>query len=398
MFSTRFLILFLFLAFSLPVFSQTKQEIQKKQAKVEKEIAFLNKLQANVKNDQSATMEKLSFIDEKIKKVKELMSFLTDEIDLLESDIRENKQRQSKLAADRQKLLDLYAKLVYETWKRKNNRLDKLAFIFSSTDFAQAYARYRYFEQIQDYSKQQIRFIARSNDSLRVVNSNLSELLSQKNDVQSRLSSQNSQLIAEMNQANALVAQLKKKQKEIDEKLKAEMKSREKYEIAIRKLVDNQVAKPGSNNSTYKLTPEQQLISNDFVKNKGHLPWPVVEGIVSEHHGRNISPFASSVEKVNSGITITTSGHAEVLAVFGGMVLEIKPVDGKNIFVAILHGDFLTLYDNLIELYVRVGETVTAKQRIGKLVMSKSGNSSFNFQIWKKGAKEPFDPELWLAK
>jgi septal ring factor EnvC (AmiA/AmiB activator) len=396
MYIYRFSISIVFFLFSLPVFSQSIEEIKKKQEQVEKEINYLNRLLTNTKNDQSTTLERLSIIDEKIRKGKELIASLNGEIELLEYFASNNEKKRTKLTADRRRMLDLYAKLVYETWKRKDNQLDKIAFIFSSENFAQAYARYHYFEQIQDYSKRQLRVIKQTNDSLRVVNKRLTDLLAQKNHAQTRLSLQNNQLLAEMKQANTLVAELNKKQQELNKKLAAEIKNREKYKKELQKLIDNQIKKSGSNTSQYKLTPEQKLISDDFVKNKGHLPWPVAEGFVSERYGKNTSSSSKYVVVENSGITITTSGGAEVRSVFGGVVVETMFYPGKNNIILIRHGDFFTLYDNMVELYVQLGETVKVKQRIGRLAREKSGNSIFNFQIWKN--KDTVDPQLWLAK
>jgi septal ring factor EnvC (AmiA/AmiB activator) len=398
MFFTRVLILFFSLVFSLPTFSQSITEVRKKQEQTEKEINFLNKLLGDIKNDYSVSLEKLSIINEKIKKGKELISSLTDEINLLEHSIRENKNRQSKLAAEKQKMLDLYAGLVYETWKRRNHRLNKLAFIFSSVDFAQAYARYRYFEQIQDHSKRQINSIAQADDSLRLVNNRLSELLQQQNNTQHRISLQNSQLIVEVNQANNLVGQLKKRQKEIDKKLKIEIENRNRYKLEVQRLMDSEKKKSTNKNNQFKLTPEEQLISDDFVKNKGRLPWPVAEGVVSIPYGENISMYSKEVVEINDGITITTSAGIEVMAVFDGVVEEMGFVSGKNNNIIINHGTFWTLYDNLVEFYVAKGEKVKTRQKIGRLAKGESGNSTINFRVLTFPLGKPVDPLPWLAK
>lgn len=42
---------------------------------------------------------------------------------------------------------------------KKRNKTDKLMFIFSSADFNQAYNRFKYFQQIQEYSKRQLHMI-----------------------------------------------------------------------------------------------------------------------------------------------------------------------------------------------------------------------------------------------
>jgi septal ring factor EnvC (AmiA/AmiB activator) len=408
MFTARFILFFFFFSSSsLFLFSQSIEninksieDIQKKQDKTKKEINYLNTLLKNAQNNQSETLEKLAIIDEKINRGKELVSSLTEEIDLLEYSIRDNEKEQSTLNSSRRKTLDLYSKLVYETWKKKNHQMDKIAFILSSADFSQAYARYRYFEQIQDYSKQQLRLLEKTNNALRVTKSQLVDLLSQKSDAQLRLSQQNEQLAVEMKQANNMVEQLKKKQQEINKKLSIETKNEENYRKEREKLIRKQIEISKNSVSAKKNSVESKHISDDFVKQKGRLPWPVVDGFVSEKYGNSYSLISSlkNVESKNAGVTITTSGRAEVRAVFDGVVEVAMTHAGRNIIVIIRHGErFWTIYDNLVEMYVKGGDVVKSKQKIGRLPLSKSGNSSLNFQIWNNKYTHE-NPALWLSK
>jgi septal ring factor EnvC (AmiA/AmiB activator) len=387
----RFFFLSVLLFFFSSVFSQESiDDIKKKQEKTKKEIAYLNTLLKNAQHNQSEISERLLIMNEKIKNIKELSSSLTTEIDFLEYLIDGNRKRQSKLNSDRRKVLDLYAKLVYETWKRKNDQMDRITFIISSTDFSQAYMRYRYFEQIQDYSKQQLSLVKQTNDSLQVINNRLADLLLQKNDAQTALFQQNNQLSLEMNQANSMAEQLKKEQQNINEKLKIKIRNEEKYRAEIEKLIREKI-------SSSKSDSGKKLILDNFVKSKGNLPWPVAKGFISEKYGINYQSSLKDVKMKNDGITITTSAKEEVMAVFAGEVMRIVLFPGKNNGVLIRHGEKCwTFYSNLVELYVKEGDIVKTKQKIGRLPMDKSGNSSFNFQVWNNGNHE--DPYLWLSK
>ena len=143
-------------------YSQSIEAIKKKNEKTEKEIAYLNKLLDNARNDQSATIQKITIINQKIEKGKEMIQSLTKEMDYIESRINDNEHVKSNLEADKKQMLDFYAKMVYETWKKRNTS-DKLVYIFSASSFSQAYARYKYFEQVQDYSKRQLKQIEQTN-------------------------------------------------------------------------------------------------------------------------------------------------------------------------------------------------------------------------------------------
>lgn len=134
----------------------------------------------STRNNRSTTLQKLTIINQKIVKGKEIIQSLNDEVSYLEKLITDNERIKTHLESNRQKMMDFYAKMVYETWKKKNQS-DKLVFIFSSTTLMQAYARYKYFDQVQDYSKRQIELIKAANDSLTTVNNKLNLLVSEKN-------------------------------------------------------------------------------------------------------------------------------------------------------------------------------------------------------------------------
>lgn len=387
------LIVIFFFSFTFS-YSQSIDAIKKKNEKTEREIAYLNKLLENARKDKSSTIQKVSIINQKIDKGKEMIQSLMNEVNYLDGQIKKNESVKSALESDKQRMLEFYSKMVYETWKKRNES-DKLIYIFSSSSFAQAYARYKYFEQVQDYSKRQIQLIEQTNDSLTAINRELSKLIILKSETQSKITSQNNQLIREQNEANTYIADLKKKEKELLRKLNIEIKNRERFKKELEKLIAAQAKKSGSKNSTYKLTPEEKLISDDFAKNRGKLPWPVEQGFVSEKFGVNVHPVFKQVKLNNAGITITTSRNADVRAVFKGVVTEIMFIPGDNNVVIVRHGNYLTVYSNLVEIFIKKGDTVNVKQKIGKLAVSSGNNSTLNFQVWRD--KDNLDPQLWLT-
>jgi septal ring factor EnvC (AmiA/AmiB activator) len=103
------------------------------------------------------------------------------------------------------------------------------------------------------------------------------------------------------------------------------------------------------------------------------------------------------VEIENPGINIITEGDAVVHAVFEGKVSSVLILAGGNLAVLIKHGEYFSVYVNIAELKVKVGDVVKIKQEIGRATHNgKDGNPEFNFQIWK--GQDNQDPEKWLAK
>jgi murein hydrolase activator len=64
--------------------------------------------------------------------------------------------------------------------------------------------------------------------------------------------------------------------------------------------------------------------------------------------------------------------------------------------ITIRHGEYISFYTNLQEVYVKKGDVVTVKQEIGKIFTESDNKTILHFQIWKGQVKN--NPELWIAK
>lgn len=399
----KFLIWF-FVAFliSAGASGQSINDIKKEKEKSEKAISYLNKLLKESATHQSASVEKLNILQQKIVQSKKLLISLNQEVQFIQKNIQKNGRRIAELEQEKNDMLDLYAKLVYGTWK-KRNKTNKLMFIFSSADFNQAYNRFKYFQQIQEYSGRQLQLIGQVNDSLNIKNQEWKALIAQKNAVLETIDQKNRELESEQNKESQYVRELKGKEKEIRRKLQKEIESSKRLARELNKLIARQAKKSGSNSSILRLTPEEKLLADDFVKNKGKLPWPVAEGFISRKFGLilNTDPIFKDVSVFNSGIDITTSKDADVRCVFKGSVSDIFFLPGYNNVVIIRHGNYFTVYPNLKDLKIRKGDEVNTKDVIGKIVFDNEKGNILNFQVWKdnaKGEAEKLNPELWLAK
>lgn len=391
------IILFLSCIFiSQNAFTQSITNIRKEKEKSEKEIKYLNKLLGETASSKSISVEKLNILQQKIVQSKRVLSLLNSEVKFFQNRISQNESRIGELQAEKNSMLDLYAKLVYNTWK-KRNKTNKLMFICSSSDFNQAYNRYKYFQQIQEYSKRQLKLIEQVNDSLDSKNEELKKLVSERNAALNEISRKNKDLEAQQVQQNRYINDLQKKEKELRKKLEAENRKQQKLASELSKMIASQMKKSGGSSSAYKMTPQEKLVSDDFQKNRGRLPWPVAEGFVSKKFGVNRDLVHKRVEVYSTGIDITTSKNSDVRAVFQGEVTEVwLPPGYSNYVVIIRHGNYLTMYVNLVDVKVKKGQKVKTKDVIGKVGFDTEKGSVLQFEIWKN--IEKLNPELWLAK
>ena len=119
--------------------------------------------------------------------------------------------------------------------------------------------------------------------------------------------------------------------------------------------------------------------------------------------GSIVTPFGpythaevNSVRIPNDGVNIVTGKGSNVRAVFKGTVSGVATI-GESKVVIIRHGNYLSVYSNLGEVYVQKGSTVTTKQSIGK-VYCESGESTaeLHFEIRKEST--PLNPSLWISQ
>ena len=144
------------------------------------------------------------------------------------------------------------------------------------------------------------------------------------------------------------------------------------------------------------LTPEGQLISNNFKANKGRFPWPVERGAITLGYGDVPHPVYKTLTIHNSGLEITTDSGANARAVFGGEVTRVWVISPVNKAICIQHGDFFTIYQNLGAVYVNAGDKVTTKQAIGKIRTNAEGKTVIKFMISQNTTYT--NPAGWLNK
>jgi septal ring factor EnvC (AmiA/AmiB activator) len=72
-------------------------------------------------------------------------------------------------------------------------------------------------------------------------------------------------------------------------------------------------------------------------------------------------------------------------------------IPGAGKVVMVRHGEYLTVYSYLSEVYVKKGDKVSIKQPLGKLVKdSSSTDSKMHFEIWKGMTK--LNPDYWIYR
>ncbi|MCK9617217.1 MAG: peptidoglycan DD-metalloendopeptidase family protein [Lentimicrobiaceae bacterium] len=382
-----------------------KEQLQKKKAKIENEIQYTNKLLGETKKNKKVSLNQLVILNKKITKRVELISTIADELQNVEKQIQTNSSQVMRLKRELKDLKDEYAKMIYYAYKNKNF-YNRLMFIFASESVNQAYQRIKYFQQYSTYRKEQSRLIQQTQKQL---DGKIAELNSRKAAKLLLLRTnekENLQLTLEKEEQNKTLRQLTQKERKLLASLKEQESSARKLQAAIENIIaeeirkSREVAKKAGKKidpEAITYTPAEKALSGSFAANKGNLPWPSENGFISGSYGEHEHPLLKGIKIKNNGINITTHPGAKVRSVFEGTVSSVITIPNYNHVVIISHGEFLTVYSNLSEVYVSKGEKVSTKQNLGSVYTHpESRKTELHFELWK--GKTTLNPASWIAR
>jgi len=399
-------LLFIVLLMIIPVIGLSQNEraqLEEDKKKLEEDIHYTNKLLDQTKKSRQSSLNEVYILTDKINKRQELIVTIDREIYFINLQINQVNDSIEILTENLEKLKEEYASLIYFAYKNKN-LYNRMMFIFASDDFNQAYQRLKYFQQYNAYRHKQAELILETQESLREKNERLKEDKAEKEDLRVRQGNEKDQLLAEKNQKDSRVQELSKKEKELKKALKQKEKAAKELQKAIEDIIAEEIrlanerAKANADKSKgMALTPEELLISDNFMNNKGMLPWPLERGVISETFGEHPHPVLTKVKVKNNGINILTDEGAQARTVFDGEVTRVLSVPNYNNVVIVRHGEYLTVYSNLDQVLVQQGEMVTIKQAIGTVFTNPDKTKTeLHFEVWK--AKTLLNPALWIAK
>lgn len=418
---------------------RTSKEIEENKKKARKSLNQLNRLEADMREN-----------DRSIKQLQAQVDSINRGIWVLNDSIAE---LDNQLAAMRNK----YAAAVRKMQSRQGS-MSKLAFIFSSESFTQAYRRMRYLQQFSRWRARKSEEIAEVQQQLEGHRTRLSQMQDEKNHSLIQMNVAQRELTRKQKETGTLVANLKKEEKS----LRAILKEKEKEAKALDRELDRLIAeqqrkaeeeqrkreqqlaeerrkkeaaererqlaaekaekdkkkepkkddkkkqdKPSEQNqknqksqppkSDFQSADADRELTGSFESNKGRLLFPVTGKYkIVRRFGRQRHADLPYVQTDNGGIDIEVVAGETVRAIFAGKVSAIFRQPGFNTIVMIRHGKYISIYANLGDIMVKTGDTVKANQTIGRVFADPDDDnrSIMHFEIRKE--KEKLNPELWV--
>ena len=379
--------------------SKQQKELEAQRIRLKKEIKQINTILFKNSKTRKNALTEVEDLQVKLNVRSELIKVTNQQTNLLTSKIRINEKNISVQRKELEDLKSEYANLIRKSYESKSLQ-NRLMFLFSSEDFLQAYKRLQYLKQYARYRRRQGKAISEKTKLLQELNQMLSNekadkilLIEENRIVQSEIEK-------EKKEQNSLIKNLERRQKKLASQISKKEKQQRAIDREINRLIREAIAASNSRagkkgKKTFQLTPEAKLLADNFISNKGRLPWPLEKGIVVQGFGRQRHPVVKTTIIQSNGVVIATEPLAQVRAVFEGEVMSIIVIKGSNPSVLIRHGNFITLYTNLAKLYVKKGEKVNAKQAIGEVFTNQqTGKTQLQFGIFNN--VKALNPKDWV--
>ena len=426
----KILFFFILVFAAVGAHAQSSAELKKRRDKLNEELQQLNQEYQETSANKKTSLKQLSLLKAQINLREDKINNINSEIRNLDNQISENTNSVHSLQSQLTQLKKEYAAMIMFAY-RNQSAYNKMMFIFAAQDFNQAYKRLKYLQQIGGYRERQAEYIQGTEQDLHVKINELDETKKQKDDLLKDQEKEKQTLGDEKNDQVKVVSdlskqegQLKQQQKEVQRNLaeinrQINIAVRREIEEARRKAEEEEakraaaaaaaakangtsvappvrktaISKSSTNSEVLNATPEAARLSNDFLGNRGRLPWPVANGLIIQGFGIYYTP--EGIKSESDGVDIKSNEGANVRAVFEGDVIKVVDISGTYL-VLIRHGEYFTAYSNLKSASVAKGDKVSTKQAIGTVATDPtSGITEVHFELYK--GVSPVDPKTWLA-
>ncbi len=387
--------------------AQIRKDLEDRRRKLIRDIQLTSNLLNRTTKTKAAALDRYITLRKQIQQRELLVSTLRKEIEFTDLSMNRATDVVESLTGDIDRLEKEYGELLRQAYRRKKNSSD-LGFIFSAESINQGFQRWQYLKQYDEYRKKQAQLILETKKTLTIKKTQLQETKIEKEGLIASVEKQANILNAELGDKSKLLRTLRKDEKRLKSELRKKRTDHEGLNKAIEKAIRKDMAarrknerdkKPNKKDVNKKPQRDDEIalkrLTGDFRNNRGRLPQPVKNGVVTRRFGKQQHPTLPRVQITNNGIDIRTEQNAKVFAVFEGKVVSKQFIPGYQNMLIVQHGDYYTVYSNLGEVFVKKGDQVGTMENIGTVAMDRKSNvSEVHFEVWRDKAR--LNPEDWV--
>lgn len=410
---------------------EDKAQLETERENIQKELQEIQGMYNKVKGQTRQSLGQLNMLKRKIYLQERYISNINKQLRLIDDDIYLSNLEIYRLQKQLDTLKAQYARTVVYAYKNRS-AYDYLNFIFSASSFNDAIRRIGYLKSYRSYREKQVNTIL---ETTQLISKRKQQQLGRKEQKNSALENQTkqmSELAVQKKEKDAVVSKLKSQENSLQKQIADKKKRAKELNNAILAIVRREIKEaearaaaanakkntvtnpetnlakepaaniPLSRNGTttkpvsyLNLNEKDVALNSSFEQNRGKLPWPVDNGIVTYHFSTN--NVEGTLLKFDSpGITITTpSPGVPVKVVFDGEVALVNNNGDGSYAVIVRHGKYFTTYSNLVSVTVNKGSSLKTGDVIGKAGRddeSDGGQVDFILMIETKNV----NPEIWL--
>ena len=431
----------LLVAFGATAQNTKMKSLEEQRKKAQREVAETQQLLNENKKTTSNALNRLSLLKTQISSRREVIRILNAEIEAADSGIINIESNVGLLEKELTKKKDVYAESIRKIYL-KQNKQSKWLFVFSADNFFQSYRRIQYLKEFSKWEKRQAEDVIKKQNQLNEEKTNLLQAKTEKLDLLQNRKEEEEKLVSEENTQKSEVKELQANRKQLNTELSKQQKRAAALNQAIEKAIAEEIArvereakaarekalaaekakkeaekkknggKTTASTTTkepeataepvrplgkLEVTKEDQALSGSFLSNKGKLPYPLKGNFkIVSGFGEFQDPKQKRVARNSSGINIQTTKGNSACSVFNGVVTKVFVIPGESLYgVVVRHGNYLSIYGNLVSLSVQSGDNISAGQALGTVYTDPDSNSTIlHFEIWEETKK--LNPLSWL--
>ena len=408
-------IFFLFFCVSYGFSQGSTQNLKKQQKKLERKISSTKNLLKKVTDSRKESLSELQLINTQIQSREDLLSLFDRQVLLAEGTIKEKEEQVEALGERVEKLKAQYKEMILHAYKSRNKN-GKMMFVLSADNYYEAQKRNKYLKSITALHKKQVAIIASTQKKVTEEIAAITLEKERKKALLTKKRIERQEIESDREKQQLILNQIQKKEASLRADIAANERKKQKLKAKIAEAIKRELAeierkrkeaerKRREANPNAEVSPsftdessEGKIVSKNFEKNKGTLPWPVSSGAITERFGKNKHPSLNGVYTNNNGIDLSCPSGSGIRAVFSGKVTAVFPIAGAGKVIIIKHGNYRTVYSNLKESFVAIGDEVTTKSEIGVVLLNESELGLLHFEIHHVSGMttKSLNPSLWL--
>ncbi|HDQ25400.1 MAG TPA: hypothetical protein ENN43_01480 [bacterium] len=357
---------------------KTQNELKSLRERIKKERALINR----ERGKEKAAAGQLRRLERELDITRKEMAVFENNVKVLERNLRELDSR----IEENKRLIELKKNAVERIIRGEHKKGKKgyVKFLFNSKGFSEFIKRYKFMKVI---SRESAAAVAAYTNAIKQLEDDRESIISYRQEIEAmkkekadrakRFNNERKQKAALLNTIRANIGQKQKAVEDLEQSAKNLNVLLEKMAVSI-ELTDKEAGEA-------------------FTGSRGKFPWPVEGGRVVSSFGRYNHPKFGSIVN-NRGIHISVNQGAPVFSVFKGTVGYAGWFDGYGKMVILNHGGgYYSIYGHLSEVFVREGQAVAVRQKIGEAGDTESFHGpALYFEL--RNRTTPMNPITYLSK